>query len=200
MRTFKEFLNNDSNIKLLSKCDISENLKYHIENKINLCENVFRIYSKSYFDLINEARDLYNQDLLAVNDDDAELLESDLGKFVEHNGKIFYLDAPRPINKNLNEAEYKGKNVPLNKPMRTPSGPKKFKVYVKKPDGKIKMVRFGDSKASGLSIKNQNPARARSFRARHKCHLKKDRTTPGYWSCNVSRYSKSLGLKSNRPW
>lgn len=194
---FKEFINLDSSMKLLSDVQVGDHLKYHLENKISLCENVFRIYSKAYFELINEVRDLYNKDLIAVNDDDAELLETNIGETIEYNGKVVYLDCPRPIKSQINEEEKKG---PLNKPMRTPGGPKKFKVYVKTPNGRIKTVRFGDSKSSGLSIKNSNPARAKSFRARHKCSEKKDRTKAGYWSCNVARYAKSLGLKSNRPW
>lgn len=198
---FKEFISEKETgcMKLLSEVEVSNNLKYHIDNQISLCENIFRIYSKSYFDLINEVRSLYEEGLIEVNDEDAELLGTDIGQVAEYNGKKVYLDAPRPIINKLNEAEHQGKKVPLNKPMRTPSGPKKFKVYVKDGD-RIKLVRFGDSKKSGLSIKNSSPARAKSFRARHKCSEKKDRTTPGYWSCNVSRYSKSLGLKSSRPW
>jgi len=194
---FKEFINSEGSMSLLSDVQVSDHLKYHLENKISLCENVFRIYSKAYFELINEARDLYNKDLLAVNDDDAELLETNIGETVEYNGRVVYLDCPRPIKSQINEEEKKG---PLNKPMRTPGGPKKFKVYVKTPSGRIKTVRFGDSKSSGLSIKNSNPARAKSFRARHKCSEKRDRTKAGYWACNVARYAKSLGLKSNRPW
>jgi hypothetical protein len=198
---FKEFIGEKelSCMKLLSGTKVSENLKYHIENKINLSNNVFRIYSKAYFDLINEARELYEKNLLEINDEDAELVESDLGKKAEYNGKIIRLDAPVLTKEKLNEAEHQGKKVPLNKPMRTPNGPKKFKVYVRDGD-KIKLVRFGDSKKSGLTIKNSSPARAKSFRARHKCSEKKDKTTPGYWSCNIARYAKSIGLKSDRPW
>lgn len=192
---FKDFEN--GSMKLLSDSNISDHLRYHIENKIPLCENAFRIYSKSYFELINEVRDLYSKDLIAVNDEDAELLETDIGKTVEVEGKIIYLDCPKPIKNKINEAEKKG---PLNKPIRTPGGPKKFKVYVKTPNGNIKTVRFGDSKKSGLSIKNSSPARAKSFRARHKCSEKKDRTKAGYWACNIARYAKSVGLKSSRPW
>lgn len=197
---FKEYLKNNTStpIKLKNEIEVSDNLKYHIENKISLCENIFRIYSNSYFSLINEARELYNKDLLEVNDEDADLLETDMGKTIEINGKTIYLDVPY-LEEELNEAE-SGKKIKLNKPVRTPGGPKKFKVYVKTPNGKIKTVRFGDSKASGLKIRNNSPARAKSFRARHKCNEKKDRTTPGYWSCNVARYAKSLGLKSSRPW
>lgn len=197
---FKDFINiEESPMNVFSGVEISENLRYHIDNKIPLCENVFRIYSKSYFDLINEVRDLYDRDLIELTDEDAELIETDLGKTAEYNGKIIYLDAPLLIKEKLNEAEHNGKKVPLNKPMRTPSGPKKFKVYVKSGD-RVKLVRFGDSKKSGLTIKNNSPKRAKSFRARHKCSEKKDRTTPGYWSCNIGRYAKSVGLKSNRAW
>ena len=195
---FKEFLDYVAPLELVENVDISENLKYHIENKLSLCDNVFRIESDAYLNLIKEARELYVKDLLLVNDEDAELLESDLGKIAYYNEEKVFLDLPIE-EEELNEAEHNGKDVKLGKPQRTPGGPKKFKVYVKDGD-KVKLVRFGDSKSSGLSIKNNNPARARSFRARHKCSEKKDRTTPGYWSCNISRYAKSVGLKSDRPW
>jgi len=70
---------------------------------------------------------------------------------------------------------------PLNKPMRTPGESKKFKVYVKNPStGNIKTIRFGDP---NMTIKKSNPARRKSFRARHKCSTAKDKTTARYWSC-----------------
>lgn len=198
---FKTYFKSVSgSMNLLGPETISENLKYHIDNKISLCENIFRVYSKAYFNLIKEVRNLYNKNLIELNDEDAELVETSIGEIAEYKGKKVYLDAPKNIINKINEAEHAGKQVALNKPTRTPGGPKKFKVYVRTPGGKIKMVRFGDSKSSGLSIKNNNAARAKSFRARHKCSEKKDKTTPGYWSCNVARYAKSLGLKSNRPW
>jgi len=202
--SFKDYVNSKPStpMELVKEVNISENLKYHLENKISLCENTFRIYSKAYFELINEVRDLYNEDLIRVNDEDAELLETDIGEAIEVNGRVFYIDAPMVDRGIISEAKKNKKNKkgPLNKPIRTPGGPKKFKVFVKTAGGKIKTVRFGDSKESGLSIKNSSPARAKSFRARHKCSQKKDRTTPGYWSCNIARYAKSVGLKSSRPW
>jgi len=67
-------------------------------------------------------------------------------------------------NEPLQEAEYQGKKVKLNDPIR--GGSKKFYVYVKDGD-KIKKVSFGDT--TGLSIKRDNPARRKSFRARHNC-------------------------------
>lgn len=97
----------------------------------------------------------------------------------------------------LNEAEHRGRKVKLNKPFRTPGGPKKFAVYVKSKGGNIKKVTFGDP---NMRVRNRSKARAKSFTARHKCSQKKDRTTAGYWSCNVSRYRKALGLSSSRTW
>lgn len=82
----------------------------------------------------------------------------------------------------LHEAEYQGREVSLGKPFRTPSGPKKFSVYVKNDKGNVVKVNFGDP---GLSIKRDNPTRKKAFRARHKCSQKKDRTSAGYWSCRM---------------
>lgn len=176
----------------------TDELKYHLDNGISLTENVFRIYSDSFFDLINEVRDLYKRGLLSLNEEDTWLVESNLGEKVTlSNGETVYLDAPFEIEDFINEAEHRGKKVKLNSPFRTPGGPKKFAVYVKTPKGTVKKVTFGDP---NLRIKNANKGRAKSFRARHNCDQKKDKTTAGYWSCNVSRYRKKLGLKSSRSW
>jgi|TARA_R100000005_G_C4990349_1_gene197824 biotin carboxyl carrier protein len=75
------------------------------------------------------------------------------------------------------EAEYQGRKVKLNKPMAGDVA--KFKVYVKDGDS-VKKVNFGQK---GARIKKDNPEARRSFRARHKCDQKKDKTTAGYWSC-----------------
>ena len=83
----------------------------------------------------------------------------------------------------LGEAKYKGRTVKLGKPFLTPDGPKKRAVYVRNPKtGNVKKVNFGDKK---LKIKKSNPKRRKSFRARHKCSQKNDRTTAGYWSCGA---------------
>lgn len=183
---------------LTESVGISKNLKYHLDNKIPLSENVFRIFSSSYFELINEVRTLYDNGLMDVNDEDLWLVESNLGESVTlDNGKIIWLDVPFEIKETISEAVHRGKKVNLGSPFRTPGGPKKFAVYVKTPGGGVKKVTFGDP---NLRVKNANKARAKSFRARHKCDQKKDRTTAGYWSCNVGRYAKKLGLKSSRNW
>lgn len=75
------------------------------------------------------------------------------------------------------EAEYKGRKVTLNKPMR--GDVKKYKVFVKDGD-KVKKINFGSKE---MEIKRDDPKRRKSFRARHKCDTAKDKTTPRYWSC-----------------
>ena len=91
-------------------------------------------------------------------------------------------------NEPLQEAEYQGKTVKLNDPIR--GGSKKFYVYVKDGD-KIKKVSFGDT--TGLSIKRDNPARRKSFRARHNCDNPGPKTKARYWSC----YQWRAGAKVN---
>ena len=77
------------------------------------------------------------------------------------------------------EAEYQGKKVTLNDPIR--GGSKKFYVYVKNEAGKVIKVSFGDT--TGLSIKRDDPARRKSFRARHNCDNPGPKTKARYWSC-----------------
>lgn len=81
----------------------------------------------------------------------------------------------------LLEAEYRGRKVPLGKPMR--GDVKKFKVYVKDPKtGNVKKVNFGDP---NMRIKKSNPARRKSFRARHNCDNPGPRTKARFWSCRA---------------
>ena len=90
--------------------------------------------------------------------------------FHEEYGYLGYAD--------LFEAEYQGRKVKLNKPMR--GDVKKFKVYVKNPKGNVVKVNFGDP---NMRIKKSNPARRRSFRARHNCDNPGPKHKARYWSC-----------------
>jgi hypothetical protein len=200
----KEQLEKQLNKSLILKEDveISEALQYHVDNEMTLTENVFRVYSEGYFDLVNEVRDLWNEGKIDLNEEDTLMVESDLGKKVKIGKNYIYLDAPYIYETEteediLEEAKVHGKNVKLGKPFRTPGGPKKFAVYVKSKTGGVKKVTFGDP---NLRVKNSNKKAAKSFRARHKCSQKKDRTTAGYWSCHVGRYAKQLGLSSSNSW
>jgi hypothetical protein len=192
----------DKSLILKESIKVSEELQYHIDNGMTLTNNVFRMYSEKYFDLVNEVRELWNEGKIGLNEEDTLMAESDLGKKVKIGKNYVYLDAPYVYETEteedvLAEAEHRGKKVNIGKPFRTPGGPKKFAVYVKSKSGGVKKVTFGDPK---LKVKNANKKAAKSFRARHNCAQKKDRTTAGYWSCNVGRYAKQLGLSSSNSW
>ena len=113
------------------------------------------------------------------------------------NGKSEKLYHKEDLNENkkntpsVSEAEFKGKEVALGKPKR--GGPKAYYVYVKDGD-KVKKVTFG---SGGLRAKIKNKDARSAFAARHNCDKKKDRTTAGYWSCNLPKYAKQLGLGAN---
>tara|TARA_A100001388_G_scaffold43973_1_gene28566 strand:+ start:44 stop:1138 length:1095 start_codon:yes stop_codon:yes gene_type:complete len=89
----------------------------------------------------------------------------------------------------ITEAEYQGKKVKLNDPIR--GGSKKFYVYVKNEKGNVVKVSFGDT--TGLSIKRDDPKRRASFRARHNCDNPGPKWKARYWSC----YQWRAGAKVN---
>lgn len=79
-------------------------------------------------------------------------------------------------------AEKGGRKVTLNKPFRTPDGPKKFSVYVKNDKGNVVKVNFGDP---NMKIKKNIPERRKSFRARHNCDNPGPKWKARYWSCKA---------------
>ena len=117
---------------------------------------------------------------LHPDDDYEEIVEQLMDRIVDDFGED-----------ELDEAEYQGNNVSLNKPTR--GDVKKFKVYVKDPStGNVKKVNFGhggtSAKRAGqktMKIKKSNPARRRSFRARHNCENPGPKTKARYWSCRA---------------
>jgi hypothetical protein len=100
----------------------------------------------------------------------------------------------------VKEAEYQGRKVQLSKPKR--GGSKKFYVYVRNPKTKkIKKVAFGAAGGGGnLAVKLKDPKARKAFSDRHNCEQKNDKTKPGYWSCRLPRYAKSLGLSGGGTW
>jgi len=145
--------------------------------------NEYRVGSEKYYEFFNEKRSLYERGELSPVGFDKELLEGDIGKYDTYNGEHVPLDCP------MMESEYQGKDVELNKPKV--GGSKKYYVYVKDGD-KVKKVSWGDT--SGLKVKLDDKEARKSFAARHDCANKKDKTTAGYWACNLPRYAKQLGL------
>tara|TARA_R100000008_G_scaffold86663_1_gene80727 strand:- start:2955 stop:4124 length:1170 start_codon:yes stop_codon:yes gene_type:complete len=85
----------------------------------------------------------------------------------------------------------------LNKPFRTPKGPKKFSVYVKNEKGNVVKVNFGDP---NMEIKRDDPARRKSFRARHNCDNPGPKTKARYWSCRQWRAGKKVQGSTEYEW
>ena len=113
---------------------------------------------------------------IEISAGDAEIEEETYegDEFFENYGVMWFNEDDE-----MDEAEYQGRKVKLGKPMR--GDVKKFKVYVKDPKTKnVKKVNFGDP---DMKIKKSNPARRRSFRARHNCDNPGPRTKARYWSC-----------------
>ena len=183
-QVLKEYINQPMVLK--KPVIISEELKYHLLKKIPLSENKFKINSKSFINLINEVRRLYNKGLIGLNKNDKNIVESDLArKVLLENGQVVYLEIPIEDQNFLSEAEYQGRKVQLGKIMQ--GDVKKSKVYVKNDKGKVVKVNFGFGGKSAhgkrMVIKKNNPARRKSFRARMNCDNPGPRWKARYWAC-----------------
>jgi len=159
--------------------DISNALRYQLSSKKTLVENIYKIGTEGYNKLIDECRELYeNEDLDLFGDDIDLIYEDELGT-VEDSDIIF--------DETLMEAEYQGRKVQLGKIMQ--GDIKKFKVYVKNDSGKVVKVNFGfggkSAKGKRMVIKKNNPKRRKSFRARMKCDSPGPRWKPRYWACKT---------------
>ncbi len=147
----------------------NKSLLEHIEN----IENEGPLSAGDYF-CIELAENDGVQTYVIAEWSDSVLIEADASilKLLEQHGATFQDE--------LTEADYQGRKVPIGKPMA--GDVKKSKVYVKKPNGKVVKVNFGDKK---LSIKKHIPGRRKSFRARHNCENPGPRWKARYWSCRA---------------
>jgi len=159
--------------------EISNALKYHIISKKPLLENVYKLGTDSFFQLLEECKELYLSGDLDLSDEDITFIyENEYGPIEETNYEVTDL---------LNEAEYQGRKVQLGKIMQ--GDIKKFKVYVKNDKGKVVKVNFGfggkSAKGKVMKIKKNNPERRKSFRARHNCDNPGPRWKARYWACRT---------------
>ena len=193
---------------------IKEARKMYSRNIIDLCEDdealikthlgEFALYEGESIPLdlpmLNEVDLRYDKETIAnqefddyydnLSSSDKEKVDKEVDKRKEEDGRFAW----ESLNEEkVEEAEFKGKDVPLNKPKR--GGSKAYYVYVKDPKTKkVKKVSFG---SGGLRAKIKNKQARNAFAARHNCKNKKDRTKAGYWSCNLPRYASALGLGAN---
>lgn len=127
----------------------------------NLAENLFEMGYTNFDIEIEEDFDMLEEIELSDDED-----------FHENFGYLAF-----PTDGSFFEAEYQGKTVKLNKPIR--GGSKKFYVYVNC-NGKVKKISFGDP---NMEIKADSPERRKSFRARHNCENPGSKCKARYWSC-----------------
>jgi len=187
--SFKEFYTNAKSSKLEENYGIRAQITENVNSQEGIFNNIYRVHSDKFIELIHEARKMMEDGVIEFDDGDKDILESDLGQYVEFEDTMVPLDCPM-VDNEIDEAEYQGDDVELNSPKR--GGPKKYYVYVKNSKGNVVKVNFGDS--GDLKSKINDPEARKNFASRHKCSEKKDKTTPGYWSCNLPRYAKQLGL------
>ena len=190
---------------------LEEAVQYHLENKISFTENVFRPGSDMFFEMIGEAKRLYKEGKYTPADEyEVDLLNSDIGEIAEYEGQSVVLDYPieegleecwtgytqRGMKKKGNkmvpncvpvseEDETGGKGI--GKPFRQGGG---GAVYVRSGSGGVRKITFSNS---GMAKKYNDPARVRSFVARHHCLTNKDKTSRSYWACRWPRYFSSSG-------
>lgn len=174
---------------------LSEGMLYHIDLGVGVDRNIFRPGSTEFFSLFREARKLYTEGLYMPKEDELELLQDmDIGEFAIYEGTLVPLDYPIKVGEEeqLEEAEYKGRKVQLNKPKRGSGG--RAYVYVnsgkkdKKGRIKVRKVSFGSSMPDAMGKGEKARKRRKSFGARHNCSDKKDKTKPGYWSCRATKF------------
>ena len=167
----------------------SEALQMHISEGVGVDRNFFRPGSDSFFAIIREARELYNEgEYTPVNEEERDILENfDLGEVVTIQGEKIPLDFPM-LNEEILDEE---KDPPIGKPTKNSGSGKKYKVYVRNPKtGRIKKITYGDSKG-GLKGNWNNAEARKSFAARHNCAEKSKnpnrRLTAGYWACRAHK-------------
>ena len=132
----------------------------------------------------NYSEELYNEFKLSL---DENIEEYDVENYEDLKEFIHFL---KNMKEEITEAEYQGREVKLNKPMR--GDVKKFKVYVKNPKGNVVKVNFGhggtSAKKAGektMQIQKDIASRRKAFRARHNCDNPGPRHKARYWSCKA---------------
>lgn len=176
---------NEDNDKFVSRCMGDKVMKKdYPDNKqrVAICLGQTKKSKGSLFDQVLEILGLLHMYECEDCDDSEELSSSNIVIPSEND----YIDAGEDTEdydvSHIVASEYQGRKVSLNKPFRTPDGPKKFSVYVKNDKGNVVKVNFGDP---NMKIKKNIPERRKSFRARHNCDNPGPKWKARYWSCKA---------------
>ena len=199
---------------VLANVQMSPGILYHVDQKVPLRETVHRYGSREHVDMMREAKGLVRDGVLSVDEDDDRMLQTDIGEYGTYEGRRVPLDLPFVAEDDnwepwhgsdvdwrsgsLSEAEYQGRKVDLNDPFRAgDGGSHKFYVYTRNEKGNVIKLGFG---SPDMSVKAHSPERARSFLARHNCDTPGPRWKARWWSCNLHRSKKQLGLNFKGRW
>jgi len=176
---------------------INEHIKYHIEQELSISESIFRIGSDAYLDFVNRLRDLHESGKINLTENDKFIVENlQTGKegtlSIGGKKKTVTLDDPH-----IRRKDEPGKLYVVYRPHK--DGKKD------KETGLVKAVAIGFGEDTGpgnddVRQKHQDPARRKAFLTRHGCSKKTDLYAAGWWSCNLHKFWKKLGLKTNDPW
>jgi hypothetical protein len=162
----------------LSSVGVEEFLQFVRDNR----EVIDHLNFVSYSALVDYIKNCDAEDWYELKQDLEDYKSSHSIDETEHFCAACLMEYLMEYEHKLEEAEYRGRKVSLGKPFLTPGGPKKRSVYVKNAKGNVVKVNFGDP---NMKIKKSNPARRRSFRARHKCSNPGPRWKARYWSCKA---------------
>jgi hypothetical protein len=179
---------------------INEHIRYHIEKGLSISDSIFRIGSNAYLDFVNEMRSLHEAGKIRVSEDDQFILEK---LYTGKKGTFTDSDTGKKRSVSLDDPHLRAKNEPsknlyvVYRP--SPSGDKD------KETGLVKAVAigFGEDPGAGkpdVRDKHQDSGRRAQFLARHNCKEKDDPYQSGWWSCNIHRWYKQLGLATADPW
>lgn len=163
---------NEDKQKFVQRCMSNETLKKEYpdpQQRIAVC--LGQIKQKAKWSLIEEVHDqLFTKNCSWDEEWNEFVWDIEINELYDENGN------------KLSASEYQGRKVTLNKPFRTPDGPKKFSVYVKNEKGNVVKVNFGDP---NMKIKKHIPERRKNFRARHNCENPGPKWKARYWSCKA---------------
>lgn len=171
----------DQLVEIASKIDEMVDTPIEFEDWTKDMISKAEIYIQNIYDFVKYySPDKYEDDGLSETEAKYEYQDPQTGEVYQYRRKGYYEKDGRVLMYMGEGSEYQGRKVTLNKPFRTPDGPKKFSVYVKNDRGNVVKVNFGDP---NMEIKKDIPARRKSFRARMRCDNPGPKYKARYWAC-----------------
>ena len=189
LNTFKKFANKLDDLQMFNEADIVTEAMTKIASdseydpELGMVRNEMQTAKRAIEDIMDVVGNKGEGNLMAWVQSKITNAVQMLKNVADYMMSEKEMDEPK-----MATASDKNKGKRLNKPFRTPSGPKKFSVYVKNENGNVVKVNFGDP---NMRIKDNIPGRRKNFRARHNCDNPGPKTKARYWSCRQWSDSKS---------